>query len=81
MEEAVMTWAEIGQVNLGDERLEARAITFLNDLGSKPLETIFIACQGWAETKAAYHFFDNEKVTAAKVLAPHFEATLKRMQV
>lgn len=49
---------EIGQVNLGDKRLEARAITLLNDLGSKPLETIPVACQRWAETKAAYRFFD-----------------------
>ena len=69
MEEVIINWAleEIGRVNLGDKRLEARAITLLNNLGSKPLETIPVACQGWAETKAAYRFFDNDKVTAAKV--------------
>ena len=36
--------------------------------------------RGWGETQAAYRFFDNEKVTAEKVLAPHREATLQRIQ-
>ena len=78
-----MSWAieEMGKVNLGDKRLETRAVNLLNNLGSKPLETIPVACQGWAETKAAYRFFDNNKVTADKILAPHHEATFKRMQV
>ena len=51
---------EMEKVNLGDKRLETRAVNFLNNLGSKPLETIPVACQGWAETKAAYLFFDND---------------------
>jgi len=77
-----MTWAleEMEHVDLGDKHLETRAITFLNNLGSKPIETIPVACQGWAETKAAYRFFDNDKVTASKILAPHIQATFKRMQ-
>jgi len=54
-----MSWAleEMEQVNLGDKRLKARAVKLLSNLGSKPLETIPVACQGWAETKAAYRFF------------------------
>jgi hypothetical protein len=82
MKEALMNWAieEMGHVDLRDKRLEARAIILLDNLGSKPLETIPVACQGWAETKAAYRFFDNDKVTASKILAPHIQATLKRMQ-
>ncbi len=77
-----MSWAlaEMEQVDLGDKRLETRAVSILNALGSKPLETIPVACQGWAETKAAYRFFDNEKVTPDKILAPHRQATLKRMK-
>ncbi len=57
-----MSWAleEMEQVDLGDKRLETRIISLLNALGSKPLETIPVACQGWAETKAAYRFFDND---------------------
>src|SRR3546814_432479 len=83
MKEVLMTWAleEMEHVDLGDKRLEARAITLLNNLGSKPLETIPVAFQGWAETKAAYRFFDNDKVTASKILSSHIHATLKRMQL
>jgi Transposase DNA-binding len=82
LEEVLMSWAleEMQQVNLGDKRLETRTITLLDNLGSKPLETIPAACQGWAETKVAYRFFDNDKVTADKILLPHLQATLKRMQ-
>lgn len=77
-----MNWVleEMEHVQLGDKRLEARAVTLLDTLGGKPLETIPVACQGWAETKAAYRFFNNEKVTAAKILAPHIHSTLRRIQ-
>ena len=77
-----MNWVleEMEHVQLGDKRLEARAVTLLDTLGVKPLETIPVACQGWAETKAAYRFFNNEKVTAAKILAPHIHSTLRRIQ-
>ena len=37
------------------------------------------ACCGRAEVEAAYRFFSNEKVTAARVLAPHHEASLRRL--
>ena len=69
------------QVDLGDKRLEARATNLLNNLGSKPLESIPVSCRGWAETKAAYRFFDNDKVTGDKILAPHRRATFERMEV
>ena len=35
-------------------------------------------CQGWAETKAAYQFFDNPKVEPRKILLPHRKATERR---
>ena len=77
-----MNWVleEMEQIELGDKRLEARAVNLLNNLGSKPLESIPIACRGWAETKAAYRFFDNDKVTADKILTPHRRATFERMK-
>jgi hypothetical protein len=78
-----MEWAaeEMKQVNLGDKRLDIRAVNLLNKLGNKPLETIPMACQGWAEKKAAYRFFDNGNVTEEKILAPHIEATISRMEL
>jgi len=41
-------------------------------------ESIPLACQDWANTKAAYRFFANEPVIEAEVLAGHFRATRER---
>ena len=38
-----------------------------------------MACRGRAEVEAAYRFFSNDKVTAARVLGPHHEASLRRL--
>lgn len=75
-----MSWAakEMNGANLGDERLNRRVIRVLERLGEKPSVSIPTACGGWGETQAAYRFFDNEKVSADAVLAPHAEATLVR---
>jgi hypothetical protein len=40
---------------------------------------IYAATGDWAAAKAAYRLFDNEKVQAEKILAPHREQTLKRI--
>jgi len=74
-------WAaqELATIDLGDERLNARAEVLLSCLGDKPQVSIPAACNGWAETKAAYRFFDNEDVTPQAILEPHFEATRQRI--
>ena len=74
-------WAsqEMASVDLGDERLDARAVTVLSALGSRPTVSIPAACGGRAEMQAAYRFFDNDKVTFDKVLQPHIERTRERM--
>jgi hypothetical protein len=36
------------------------------------------ACQDWANTKAAYRFFSNERVSEANILAGHFVSTRDR---
>ena len=48
-------------------------------MGSRPNLSIPAACGGRAEMQAAYRFFDNDKVTFAKVLEPHIERTRERM--
>ena len=77
-----MSWvrSEMAQVDLGDERLNARAMCLLERFISQPTHSIPTACRGWSETQAAYRFFDNAKVSPAKVLAPHQAATLERMK-
>lgn len=67
-------------VDFGDQRLDARYRILLEQLSDKPSLSIPAACQGAAETAAAYRFFDNEKTDAAMVLQPHRQATLERIR-
>jgi hypothetical protein len=77
-----MGWSEteLATINLGDKRLNKRAVKLLDRLGGKPTETIPSACKGWSETKAAYRFFNHKNVTSYEILKPHKEATLKRIE-
>lgn len=70
---------ELATVNLGDRRLETRMAKVLDRLASRPTVSIPAACRGWAETQAAYRFFDNVAVTPESVLKPHRDATLQRI--
>lgn len=74
------TWSEeeLSAVDLGDGRLNRRACVLLSQLAQRPEQSIPEACQGWAETQAAYRFFSNEKVTPEGVLLAHVEAVLER---
>jgi len=66
-------------VNLQDKRLNDRLSQVLSQLGAHPRQSIPAACGGYAEMTAAYRLFDNEKVRFENVLAPHIEATRRRM--
>jgi hypothetical protein len=74
-------WAveEFGQVDLKDERLNFRCQELVETLGQQPSAPINQACEDWADSKAAYRFVDNQKVTPEKILAPHSERTVERM--
>lgn len=71
---------ELAGVDLGDRRLNERAVTLIETLSRQPMSSINAACGGLAETTAAYRFFDNEKVTPEKLLEPHRLATIERMK-
>jgi len=77
----IAPWAmeEMETVNLGDERLDARLEILLSALGKRPNLSIPAACGGHAEMKAAYRFFDNDKVTFEKVIEPHVAKTKTRL--
>jgi hypothetical protein len=53
-----MDWAahEMRGIDLGDKRLNNRAVKILYDLAEKPAESIPCACGSWKETKATYRF-------------------------
>jgi hypothetical protein len=71
---------ELKTADLGDGRLNGRFELVLDRLSARPSVSIPAACQGWAETQAAYRFFDNERVEAGKILQPHRQATLERIR-
>lgn len=70
--------AEVENISFGDVRLDERCQKLLETFASNPQASINAACQGWADTQAAYRFFDNDKVQQEKVLEPHRQATLQR---
>src|SRR5690606_1343384 len=70
---------ELRKVDLGDDRLNKRARKLLERLSIDPSASINMASQGWAETQAAYRFFQNENVQPEKLLDPHRQATLQRV--
>lgn len=77
-----MDWVEheFGCVDIGDKRLNKRAKTILRRFIATPTSSIPESCKGWQETKAAYRFFENDLVTAKKVIKPHRVATLNRIK-
>ena len=70
---------EVARAEFGDKRLDKRFAILLSDLGDRPILSIPAACGGRAEMKAAYRFFDNDKVTFEKVIEPHISQTKERM--
>jgi hypothetical protein len=71
---------ELATIDLGDQRLNRRARRVLEKLGAKPTVSIPTACGGWSETRAAYRLFDQEAITAERVLAPHIACTEARLR-
>jgi hypothetical protein len=74
-------WAvdEMKTAQLEDKRLNKRLVEILSHLGARPTASIPAACGGYAETAAAYRFFDNDRVTFDNVLQPHLDATEERI--
>ena len=74
-------WAEgeWGRASLGDTRLVERLITIGRDRYARPQANIPQTCGSRSKTKAAYRFFDHKETTLQNLLAPHIEATTKRV--
>src|SRR6266705_2244547 len=69
---------EIAGCEFGDARLGDRFRKLVAQLGSAMGQSIPLVCQDWANTKAAYRFFSNERVSEADILAGHFQSTRDR---
>jgi hypothetical protein len=70
---------ELAAAELGDARLNDRCGDLAVQLAKQPNGPINRSCEDWADTKAAYRFFDNDKVTPQRIQAPHYERTVERM--
>jgi len=75
-----MLWAarECGHAAFGDARLVQRLITLVATLSERPASSLPTALGKWSDTKAAYRFLDNKRVTPAAIYQGHRKATLKR---
>ena len=69
---------EFGGANLGDLRLNQRLMELGAAFFAQPAANIPQACGSIAKAKAAYRFFDNDRVTMDKLLEPHLKATVDR---
>ena len=76
-----MQWAqeEFKTLDLGDARLDRRAVLLAEQLSQRPGVSIPQACGDWGQTQAAYRFFDNEDTDEGLVLQAHADASMQRM--
>jgi Transposase DNA-binding/Transposase Tn5 dimerisation domain len=70
---------EIEGCEFGDRRLGRRFEKVLSALSGQIGSSLSVACQDWANTKAAYRFLANERVSEREILAGHFQATRDRV--
>ena len=69
---------ELSGRRLGDGRLDRRLRQLVEQMEAGFGESIPLACQDWANTKAAYRFFSNDRVSEEDILRGHFDATQRR---
>jgi Transposase DNA-binding len=69
---------ELEGCQFADERLGRRLRALLEQMAGAMGESIPFACQDWANTKAAYRFFANDRVSEEEILGGHFRATCGR---
>src|SRR5215813_9934777 len=77
--EAEWVRKEVQGCDFGDRRLGKRCEKLLAALSRRLGHSFPLACQDWANTKAAYRFLANERVSEREILAGHFQATRNRV--
>lgn|SRR6476661_7944731 len=80
-DDASVTWVdrEVAGCEFRDARLGKRFRTLLERMGSDVGQSIPLVCQDWANTKAAYRFFANPRVSEADILSGHLQSTRERI--
>ena len=63
----------------GTSAADSRAVLLLERLAERPTASIPGACNGWAETQAAYRFFAQDRFEWSDLLAPHRHCSVARL--
>ena len=71
---------EFETIDLGDPRLNRRAVLLAERLGKIPGASIPGACENGAQTAAACRFLRNEQVSCEGVMAGHRQALMARIR-
>lgn len=69
---------EFTSADMGDERLNRRLLTIADAVAAAPSSSFPQMTGSDGELEGVYRFLSNERVTPAKILAPHFAATVER---
>ncbi len=70
--------SELAGCTFADARLGQRLCKLIGQMGGAIGASLPLACQDWANTKAAHRFFSNDRVGEEQILAGHFRATRDR---
>jgi cation transport regulator ChaB len=71
---------EFADSDLGDARLDERLVRIVRQLAVSPSSSFPELMQSVSEREAFYRFCSNERVTLARLLAPHIAQTCNRME-
>lgn len=76
------TWidAELNDCKFKDGRIKKRCLSLLENFWHAVGKPIPLACQDWSNTKAAYRFLSNSRVSEDKIMQGHFSATQQRFK-
>jgi len=74
---------ELESINLGDSRLDSRALKILMARWNDPAATFGASFPDWASAKGAYNLIENDspEISMQTLLNPHTESTQARMAV
>ena len=78
---ASASWVEteLSGCQFEDARHGARLQSLLESMSERIGKSIPSACEDWANTKAAYRLFSNDRITDKEILSGHYEATSRRV--
>ncbi|MGI9250760.1 MAG: IS4/Tn5 family transposase DNA-binding protein, partial [Pseudohongiellaceae bacterium] len=63
--------AEFEDINLGDKRLSNRLVKIADQFIGSPESPINKVCSKWSDAKAAYRFFQNERIDYKDIIDHH----------